>query len=104
MGQYMIEGLKDRLLHYPIVGDIRGLGLLIGIEIVADKKTKGFFPPESNFYNRALDKMESNGLLAREFEQTFLFTPPLCITKSDVDEIIDIMDKVIGELATEFGS
>jgi adenosylmethionine-8-amino-7-oxononanoate aminotransferase len=101
MGQYMLEGFKDRLYRYPIVGDIRGLGLLVGIEIVANKKTKGFFPPEANYYNRALDKMEGNGLLAREFEQTFLFTPPLCITKSDVDEIIHIMDKVIGELARE---
>jgi adenosylmethionine-8-amino-7-oxononanoate aminotransferase len=47
--------------------------------------------------------MESKGLLARDFESTILLTPPLCVTKTDLDEMIDIVDGVVGELAKELG-
>lgn len=103
MGKYFLEGLKDRLSRHAIVGDIRGIGLLVGIELVADRKTKAFFDPELNITYRLFEKMEGKGLLARDFESTIIFTPSLCITKADLDEIIDITDEVIGELAKELG-
>lgn len=102
-GNYMLEGFKDRFSNYPIVGDIRGIGLLLGIEMVADKKTKALFPPEVKFPFRAFAKLESEGMLARDFESTILLTPPLCITKSDTDEIINIMDRVVTGLAKDLG-
>jgi len=103
MGKRLLEGFKEHLLRHPIVGDIRGIGLMIGVEMVADKKTKEFFKPELRFTDRVFDKLESNGLLARDFKTTIILTPPLCISKSEVDEIIVIMDKVVGELAKNLG-
>ena len=103
MGEYILEGFKDRLYRYPIVGDIRGKGLLLGVEMVADKKTKAFFAPEVEFAYRAYAKLEQEGMLARDFESTIILTPPLCLTKDDADEIIDIMDRVVGELAKDLG-
>lgn len=103
MGEYLLEGFKDRLLHYPIVGEVRGKGLLVGIEMVADKKTRALFPPEADFAYRSFRAMEENGLLARDFISTIILTPPLPINKGECDEIIDIMDRTISGLAKDFG-
>ena len=103
MGKYLLDGLNDRLSEHRIVGDIRGLGLMLGIEMVADKKTKSLFPPETDFNNRAYKKMEDEGIIARDFESTIILTPPLCITKSDADEIINIIARVVEGLADDLG-
>ena len=103
MGEYMLEGLKDRLSEHRIVGDIRGLGLLLGIEMVTDKKTKALFPPDRDFANRAIKKMEDEGIIARDFLSTVVLTPPLCLGKSDADEIISIMGRVVDGLANDLG-
>lgn len=103
MGKYLLEGFKDRLYRHPIVGDIRGIGLMIGVEMVADRKTKAFFSPEVNFVDRAYKKFEDHGMLARDFESTIILTPPLCLTKDDADEIITRMDKIVGGLAKDLG-
>jgi len=103
MGKYLLEGLKDRLLRHPIVGDIRGIGLMVGIEMVADKKTKVFFKPEVKIVDRIFAKLESVGLLCRDFDSTLLLTPPLIITKSEIDEMIVMLDKVVSGLAKDLG-
>ena len=103
MGKYFLDSLRDTLSRYTIVGDIRGIGLLIGIELVADRKTKTHFDPELNIVYKIFEKMESKGLLARDFESTIILTPPLCITKTDLDEMTSILDGVVGELASEVG-
>lgn len=103
MGEYLLEGFKDRLAENPIVGDIRGIGLMHGIEMVADKKTKAPFPPEVSIFNRVYKKMEEEGIIARDFESTIVLTPPLCVTRNDADEIIDIMYRVVSGLAKDLG-
>jgi len=103
MGNYMLEGFKDRFLNSPIVGDIRGIGLMLCIELVADKKTKTLFKPEQNVNGMIQDRMEEEGLLSRLFQTNMVFSPPLNITKSDIDEIITILDRVIGGVAKELG-
>jgi len=48
-------------------------------------------------------KLEEEGMLARDFVSTVILTPPLCITKSDVDEVVNIMERVVGGLAKDLG-
>jgi len=103
MGKYLADGLRDRLLRHAIVGDIRGIGLLVGVELVADKKTKAYFDSELDISSLLFEKMEGKGLLVRDFESTILLTPPLCVTKTDCDEMINIIGEVISELAKELG-
>lgn len=100
MGKYMLERLKD-LVKYSIVGDVRGIGLMCAVELVANKKMKAFFKPELDIHGRVFSKMEKRGLLCREFETTIILTPPLCITKSDIDEIVSIVEKVVSEISKE---
>jgi adenosylmethionine-8-amino-7-oxononanoate aminotransferase len=103
MGKYMLDGFNDRFLNSPIVGDIRGIGLMLCIELVADKETKALFKPEQNVNNMIQDRMEQEGLLSRLFETNIVFSPPLTITKSDIDEIIAILGRVISGVAEELG-
>lgn len=103
IGKYMLEGLKDRLLNSPIVGDIRGLGLMLCVELVADKKTKAHFKPEQKVNDMIQDEMEKEGLLSRLFETNMVFSPPLCLSKDDVDEIVAILGKITSEVAKGLG-
>lgn len=100
MGKYLLEGLQN-LLKYPIVGDVRGIGLMCAVELVADKRTKVFFEPKLDIHGRVFAKMEKEGLLCREFGTTIILTPPLCISKGDIDKILTIMEKVVSETNKE---
>lgn len=103
IGKYMLEALKDRLSNSPIVGDIRGLGLMLCVELVADKKTKAFFKPEQNVADRIQDQMEKEGLLSRLFATNIVFSPPLCLSKDDVDEIVTIVGRITDEVTKSLG-
>lgn len=103
IGKYMLEELKDRFSNSPIVGDIRGLGLMLCVELVADKKTKAQFKPEQDVANMLQDLMEKEGLLARLFETNLVFSPPLCLSKDDVDEIVAIVGRITDEVAKNLG-
>lgn len=102
MGKYLLEELQT-LLNYPTVGDVRGIGLMCAVELVADKKTKAFFKPDQNVSGRILDKMQRERLLCRQLGTNILLTPPLNITKNDIDEITVIIQKVVGEITKELG-
>ena len=104
MGKYALERLKQELEPLPCVGGVNGLGLMIGIEIVADKATKRPFDRKLNImqqlHNRALEK----GLYIRVSDiggtpgDRACFAPPLIITTDEVDKAIDILYSVISSL------
>ena len=97
-----LQGLKD---EHPIVGDVRGLGLLLAVELVADRETKAGFPPEAKLaaiLNRAFRKY---GLMLRVDSEagTIVCTigPALCITRAEVDQIVYAIDRSLGEAEAE---
>jgi len=102
MGRYLLQGLQV-LLSYPIVGDVRGIGLMCAVELVADKKTKAFFEPQKNVPGKILAKMQGERLLCRLLGTNILLTPPLNITQNDINEIITIIEKVVSEITKELG-
>ena len=87
-------------LHaHPMVGDIRGVGLMWGVELVKDRKTK-----EKLTRREGVDlvlKLRNAGLITRAEDATIRIVPPLVITKDEIDESIAIIDKVIGQLEEE---
>ena len=91
--------MKDK---YKMIGDVRGLGLFCGIEIVADRETKEYFPSEADLANRLTQGFAENGLLVRGGDRMNV-APPLCITSSEVDDLVTIMDKVFGEVSHALG-
>ena len=84
LGQRLFDGLKT-LTEFPFIGDVRGLGLVCGVEIVSSKETKA---PDPAMTMKIFKAAEERGLRTRPLGNTLAFSPPLSITEDEVDEII----------------
>jgi len=96
------ELMKSRLLqikeHCPYVGDVRGAGLVMGVELVKDKKTK---EPAPDLTRQLIDVAAQNGLLIGSvgiFGNVIRVAPPLVINEAEAHESLDIFDKSLASL------
>jgi len=87
-GAHMQQRLRESLGEHPLVGDVRGLGLVAGIELVANKETRARFDPKRQVGLRLHHLLQQEGLISRALGDTMALSPPLVITKAEVDEII----------------
>jgi len=88
-GARLMQGLES-LKDHPLVGDVRGRGMLAALELVTDKARKTPLPKECDPARRIFDRAWSNGLVVRAFPQGVLgFAPPLCCTDADIDAIVE---------------
>ena len=91
MGTYLQEQLQ-RFTDHPLVGEVRGVGLIAGIELVADKASKR--PFEGGIVGAATQKAcQEAGLIVRALGNTVAVCPPLIITKEQIDEMVDGLQK-----------
>jgi adenosylmethionine-8-amino-7-oxononanoate aminotransferase len=98
VGAYFLEQLQS-LLAYRTIGDVRGKGMMIGFEFVADKQTKATFPPEKEMsrvfseitFERGLVTYPCAGTVRGVAGDTILMAPPLITTKQQIDEIMAIL-------------
>ncbi|PND18412.1 aspartate aminotransferase family protein [Ensifer sp. MMN_5] len=87
-GKRLMEGLQG-LADHPLVGDIRGRGMLAAIELVTDKTKKTPLPATADPSCRIFDRAWDNGLIIRAFGNGVLgYAPPLCCTDGDIDAIV----------------
>ncbi|RWG54011.1 MAG: aspartate aminotransferase family protein [Mesorhizobium sp.] len=88
-GARLMAGLSA-LSDHPLVGDVRGRGMLAAIELVVDKKKKTPLPASAMPARRVFDRAWDNGLIIRAFAHGVLgYAPPLCCTGGDIDAIIE---------------
>ncbi|UPG74734.1 aspartate aminotransferase family protein (plasmid) [Roseomonas gilardii subsp. gilardii] len=88
-GARLMEGL-GRLRDHPLVGEVRGRGLLAAVELVTDKARKTPLPAEADPARRIFDRAWDNGLVIRAFGNGILgYAPPLCCTDREIDAIVD---------------
>jgi 4-aminobutyrate---pyruvate transaminase len=80
------------------VGEVRGEGLMIGVELVADPATRAAFDPASKIGGRFDELAIANGLIIRAMGDTIGFCPPLIITASEIDEILDLFARTLCSL------
>ena len=80
-----MEALTTLTGDHPIVGDVRGLGLLCAIELVSDRTTKAGFRPEVGMAERLTAKFGEHGLILPVRGNVIPITPPLTTTRGDVD-------------------
>lgn len=98
MGSYLLDGLRS-LMKYKVVGDVRGKGLLLGVELVADRTTKEPLAPAE--ITRIVDFCRENGVLlgrsvgGRRYSNTITMSPPLVITRGECDRIVEILDRAL---------
>jgi adenosylmethionine-8-amino-7-oxononanoate aminotransferase len=101
-GEYLMDRLQ-KLYEYPIVGDIRGKGLMIGVEFVKDKNSREPFEPKVNVkgintveaLNRGLVLYPGEGSVDGVRGDHQLISPPINITRHEVDELVGILEESI---------
>jgi adenosylmethionine-8-amino-7-oxononanoate aminotransferase len=81
-----------------IVGEVRGKGLLIGVEFVKDPATKEKFPPDAKFGLQVGERALENGLLLRFDPDWIAFAPPLVISEAELDLMMDIFTQSVREV------
>ncbi|WP_368652881.1 aspartate aminotransferase family protein [Ornithinibacillus sp. 4-3] len=100
-GKYLIGKMNELAGRSRIIGDVRGEGLFVGIEFVANKDTKSPFLKKYNVINRIIDECFSNLLLIYPANagvdgingDAIIIAPPLTITKQEIDELVDRFSK-----------
>lgn len=100
VGRYFEERLKT-LLDLPIVGDVRGLRFMACIEFVADKATKVLFPEELNIGEWVHVRAQKRGLLVRPMVHLNVMSPPLVLTREQVDFVVQVLRESIEETVEE---
>ena len=96
VGEYLQAGLAQ-LADHPIVGEVRGAGLIAGIELVADRASRDAFPASAGMGAYCSGRCEAHGLLARNLGDTIALCPPLIITREQVDEVLATLRRAIDE-------
>jgi len=95
MGARLQAGLRS-LSDHPLVGDVRGRGMLAAVELVTDKLAKTPLPAALNAATRLFDRAWEQGLVIRSFPQGVLgYAPPLCCTPDEIDAIVARTRKVL---------
>ena len=93
VGQYTLDALQEIQMRHPSLGDVRGKGLMIGVEFVKDKSTK---EPNEEIRNMVEEIGFEHGLLLLGCgKSTIRLAPPLCITRPEMDEALEIFEETI---------
>src|ERR687897_210774 len=95
VGAYLKERLWDLMDKHPSVGDVRGMGLMVGVELVRDRATK---EPAPDLLARVLEGAKQRGLIVGRgglHANTLRLCPPLIVTKGDVDVAVGILDAAV---------
>lgn len=97
-GDYLLEKLKPFADKFASVGDVRGKGLMVALELVVDKKTRQPVDPAQGFANEIAKAARNNGVLVRPFGQRIILAPHLVYTREHCDQLIDALDKAFTEV------
>jgi adenosylmethionine-8-amino-7-oxononanoate aminotransferase len=106
MGDYMIRELRAAVGEHPNVGDIRGMGLFLALELVYDQRTKRPLE-EPNLMGWLSDQFKRRGLICRaddRLDPVIQLAPPLNIPQADADQVVAIVADVIHALGRKMGT
>jgi len=98
IGNYMMAGFQTLMSKHSVIGDVRGKGLMTGIELVKDRSTK---EPASEECVRVFERARELGLLIGKggfFGNVLRIKPPMCITQPDVKFMLEVLDIAFREL------
>lgn len=94
VGPYMQQVL-GRFTDHPLVGEVRGVGLLTGIELVQDKARRKLFDPARRVGATVDAHARKNGLITRFIGDRIAFSPPLIITEAEIDEVANRLGRAL---------
>jgi 4-aminobutyrate---pyruvate transaminase len=96
VGAHM-QALLRQFTSHPLVGEVRGLGLIAGVELVANKASKEKFDPPGRVGQFLYNRGHENGLIIRNVQDTICFCPPLIISHEQVDEMVSRFARCLEE-------
>ena len=99
-GPYLQQRLAE-LLDHPLVGQVRGIGLMAAVELVQDKESHTNYPKEVGIGGICRDYALANGLVMRAVGDSMILCPPLIISKLEIDELIEIIKKSLDQTLTQ---
>lgn len=95
MGEYLINGLKDLMKKHELIGDVRGRGLMMGVELVKDRKSKAYATDEAA---QLMDLLKDKNILVGKgglFGNVIRLAPPLTINKAECTQLIQAFDECL---------
>ena len=92
VGNHLLQGLRRLQDKYDFIGDVRGRGLLIGVEMVKDRKTRA--PLEKEITRQIFLETLKRGLVAMNYKPNFRINPPLTLTRAEAEEGLQILEAV----------
>jgi alanine-glyoxylate transaminase/(R)-3-amino-2-methylpropionate-pyruvate transaminase len=104
IGQHLKGGLEDLQEKHEIIGEVRGLGLMLGVELVRNRASK---EPANTEAADVMERMKERGVLIGKgglYGNTLRIKPPMCINKDDSDYLVAMLDEVLGEIEQAGGN
>jgi alanine-glyoxylate transaminase/(R)-3-amino-2-methylpropionate-pyruvate transaminase len=104
VGGELKAGFEELAEKYPLIGEVRGLGLMLGIELVRDRGTK---EPANTETARVLEEARERGLLLGKggfYGNVVRIKPPMCITSADAEFLVACLDEVLAVVARRSGA
>jgi 4-aminobutyrate aminotransferase-like enzyme/Ser/Thr protein kinase RdoA (MazF antagonist) len=96
-GKRLLEGLQGLFEKYPLIGDVRGLGLYAGIELVTHRET---LKPATEHADYVINRLQDHGILISTdgpMDNILKLKPPIVFSEKNADEVVAVLDKVLGE-------
>ncbi len=111
MGDYLKEKIIEISKKHPIMGDIRGRGLMVGIELVKNKETKETFEPSLKVAHKIQDECLKQNMIIEasagcnrgQSGDALVISPAFVITKEEIDKLVERLDKAISTIEKEIG-
>lgn len=102
VGPHLQRQLRERFAGHPLVGEVRGIGMVAAVELVADRETRANFEPARKVGARMMKAGEDHGVILRALPgDSIAFSPPLIITEDEVDEMLDRFGRALDEVTVQ---
>ena len=99
VGPRLQEGLR-RYADHPMVGEVRGVGLIAGVELVADRASKATFDPPGRVGGYFAERAQAHGLIIRNLMDVIALCPPLIITEDQIDSLVERFARALDDTAS----
>lgn len=92
-----LQARLNALRDHPLVGEVRGVGLIGAVELVADKTTGARFDPPGKVGTYVFERGQAHGVITRAIQDTIAFCPPMIITEAQVDEVVERFGRALAD-------
>jgi putrescine---pyruvate transaminase len=95
VGEYFLQKLLALKGKHEVIGDVRGKGLMLAVELVKNRSTKEPFSPLDAYPGEISNLCVAEGVMLRTIVNKFIISPPLTFTRAHVDEVVRVFDKCL---------